>query len=105
MVVCFFHWGVELELSQTRGSSEFAGAVYADGAHSRSGCAPHVLGPRRRATAARWLRWSLGNFVFPSSGAAARTAILQVRLAENGVRGYRLLPALINGFRPQLLGR
>jgi len=34
--------------------------------------------------------------------AVARTGILQVRLAKNGVRGYRLLPVLINGFRPQL---
>ena len=64
-----------------------------------------MLGPVSRPTAHTLVAWTLGNFVFPSTGAAARTAILQVRLDARGVRGYRLVPVEIDGFRPQLLSR
>jgi hypothetical protein len=33
----------------------------------------------------------------------ARSAILDVRLDARGVRGYRLLPVVIDGFRPRLV--
>jgi hypothetical protein len=41
--------------------------------------------------------------VFPSTGVTARSAVLQVRIDARGVRGYRLLPVEIDGFRPRLL--
>jgi len=74
-----------------------AGAKIVLGAH------PHVLGPVTRPTAATLVAWSLGNFVFPSSGVTARTAILRVNVDRRGARGYRLLPVAIEGFRPRLV--
>jgi poly-gamma-glutamate capsule biosynthesis protein CapA/YwtB (metallophosphatase superfamily) len=67
------------------------------------GAHPHVLGSVLRPTAQTLVAWTLGNFVFPSSGVTARTAVLQLRIDAHGVRGYRLLPAEIDGFRPRLL--
>ena len=62
-------------------------------------CSGRSAGRRARTLVA----WTLGNFVFPSAGVTAHTAILQVRLDARGVRGYRLLPVEIEGFRPRLL--
>lgn len=105
LVVCFFHWGVERRPQPDDRQQQLAAACVNNGAQVVLSAHPHVLGPVSRPTAHSVVTWSLGNFVFPSSGAAARTGILQVQLAGDGVRGYRLLPALINGFRPQLLVR
>jgi hypothetical protein len=57
-----------------------------------------VAVPTRRSLVA----WTLGNFVFPSGGLTGRTAILHVALGADGVRGYRLEPVRIDGFRPRL---
>ena len=72
-----------------------AGASLVLGAH------PHVLQPleRKRHTA---VAWSLGNFVFPSVGAATKTGVLLVALDARGVAGARLVPATIRGYRPVL---
>ena len=70
------------------------------GSAKRVGAGP-VMWTRPRARTL--VAWTLGNFVFPSSGETARTAILEVRLDRTGVRGYRLLPVRIDGFRPQLV--
>jgi poly-gamma-glutamate synthesis protein (capsule biosynthesis protein) len=102
LVVCFFHWGVERRAEPDGRQQQLAAACLNSGAQVVLSAHPHVLGPLTAPRPHTVVSWSLGNFVFPSSGAAARTGILQVRLAKNGVRGYRLLPVLINGFRPQL---
>jgi poly-gamma-glutamate capsule biosynthesis protein CapA/YwtB (metallophosphatase superfamily) len=103
VVVCFFHWGVELHAQPDSRQAQLAEACIAAGASLVLGAHPHVLGPVIRPTARTLVAWTLGNFVFPSTGASARSAILQVRLDARGVRGYRLLPVAIEGFRPQLL--
>jgi hypothetical protein len=105
VVVCFMHWGVELQAQPDSRQVQLAEACIAAGASLVLGAHPHVLGPVSRPTAHTLVAWTLGNFVFPSTGAAARTAVLQVRLDARGVRGYRLLPVEIDGFRPQLLSR
>ena len=56
---------------------------------------------RAAASASSLSRGRFGNFVFPSAGVTARSGILQVRLDARGVRGYRLLPVEIDGFRPR----
>jgi hypothetical protein len=61
-----------------------------------------VLGPVSVPASHTLVAWSLGNFVFPSSGVTARTGILQVELDRSGVVGHRLLPVHIVGLRPQL---
>ena len=103
VVVCFFHWGVELHPQPDSRQVQLAEACIAAGASVVLGAHPHVLGPVIRPTARTLVAWTLGNFVFPSTGAAAHTAILQVRLDARGVRGYRLLPVAIEGFRPRLI--
>jgi poly-gamma-glutamate synthesis protein (capsule biosynthesis protein) len=105
LVVCFMHWGVELQSQPDSRQEQLAAACLSAGASVVLGAHPHVLGPISRPTARTLVAWMLGNFVFPSTGATARTAILQVRLDAHGVRGYRLLPVEIEGFRPQLLSR
>jgi len=103
VVACFFHWGVELEARPDARQQQFATACLSGGARVVLGSHPHVLGPLSRPGPRSVVAWTLGNFVFPSSGITARTAILQVRLGSDGVRGARLLPVRIDGFRPALV--
>jgi poly-gamma-glutamate synthesis protein (capsule biosynthesis protein) len=103
LVVCFMHWGVELHGEPDSRQAQLASACLGAGAQIVLGAHPHVLGPIGRPTARTLVAWTLGNFVFPSTGVTARTGVLQVRVDARGVRGYRLLPAEIDGFRPRLL--
>jgi len=103
VVVCFFHWGVELHPDPDSRQKQLAAACLDAGAQVVLGAHPHVFGPVTLPGARRLVAWTLGNFVFPSTGESARTAILEVRLDRAGVRGYRLLPVRIDGFRPQLV--
>jgi poly-gamma-glutamate capsule biosynthesis protein CapA/YwtB (metallophosphatase superfamily) len=102
VAVCFFHWGTELHPQPDARQQQFAAACLNAGARLVLGAHPHVLGevvqPVRRSLVA----WTLGNFVFPSGGLTGRTAILHVALGADGVRGYRLEPVRIDGFRPRL---
>jgi poly-gamma-glutamate capsule biosynthesis protein CapA/YwtB (metallophosphatase superfamily) len=100
VVVCFFHWGTELHPDPDGRQQLFASACLAAGAKIVLGAHPHVLGPITRPTASALVAWSLGNFVFPSSGVTARTGILRMELDPRGVRTYRLIPVTIRGFRP-----
>jgi poly-gamma-glutamate synthesis protein (capsule biosynthesis protein) len=104
VVVCFFHWGVELHPGPDARQQTFAAACLNAGAKLVLGAHPHVLGPVSRPSASTLVAWSLGNFMFPSSAATAKTAILRVSLGRDGVRGYRLVPVWIDGFRPRLAG-
>ena len=105
VVVCFFHWGVELQPDPDSRQRQLADTCLDAGAQVVLGAHPHVLGPVTRPGRRTLVAWTLGNFVFPSSGDPARTAILEVRLDAAGVRGYRLVPVHIDGFRPVLAGR
>jgi poly-gamma-glutamate synthesis protein (capsule biosynthesis protein) len=102
VAVCFFHWGTELHPEPNSRQQQFAAACLNAGAKLVLGAHPHVLGgvatPARRSLVA----WTLGNFVFPSGSVTGRTAILHVALGTDGVRGYRLVPVRIDGFRPRL---
>ncbi|HZT17408.1 MAG TPA: CapA family protein [Gaiellaceae bacterium] len=104
LAVCFFHWGVELRPDPDSRQEALAAACLDAGARLVLGAHPHVLGPLSRPSRTSLVAWTLGNFVFPASGAPAHTAILQVSLSRLGVRGYRLLPVTIEGFRPVLAG-
>jgi poly-gamma-glutamate synthesis protein (capsule biosynthesis protein) len=103
LVACFFHWGVELRPDPDARQQRLAAACLNAGAKLVLGAHPHVLGPLARPTRSTLVAWSLGNFVFPSSGAPARTAILHAELDRRGVRGYRLLPVAIDGYTPRLV--
>ncbi|HET7044404.1 MAG TPA: CapA family protein [Gaiellaceae bacterium] len=103
VVVCFFHWGTELHPDPDVRQQQFAAACLNAGAKLVLGAHPHVLGPLARPDRRSLVAWSLGNFVFPSSGTPARTAILRVELDRRGVRGYRLLPVAIDGYTPRLV--
>jgi poly-gamma-glutamate capsule biosynthesis protein CapA/YwtB (metallophosphatase superfamily) len=105
VAVCFFHWGIELQPSPTSRQQLFAGACLNAGAKLVLGAHPHVLGGLSRPTARSLVAWTLGNFVFPSGRATARTAILRTTLDKRGVVGYRFLPVVIDGFRPRLVER
>ncbi|HZP73207.1 MAG TPA: CapA family protein [Gaiellaceae bacterium] len=105
LAVCFFHWGVELHPEPDARQEMFASACLNAGAKLVLGAHPHVFGPVSRPGARTLVAWTLGNFLFPSGGATARTAILRVQLDASGVRSYRLLPVEIDGFRPRLAGR
>jgi Bacterial capsule synthesis protein PGA_cap len=103
VVVCFFHWGTELHADPDSRQRQLAAACLDAGARVVLGAHPHVFGSVTRPGTRSLVAWTLGNFVFPSSGETARTAILEVRLDRSGVRGYRLLAVRIDGFRPQLV--
>lgn len=101
LAVCFFHWGVELRPDPDDRQRTFAAACLNAGARLVLGAHPHVLGPVSRPTRHSLVAWTLGNFVFPSSGVSARTAILRAELSSAGVERYRLLPVRIDGFSPR----
>jgi poly-gamma-glutamate synthesis protein (capsule biosynthesis protein) len=102
VAVCFFHWGTELHPLPDARQQQFAAACLNAGAKLVLGAHPHVLGGVAQPTRRSIVAWTLGNFVFPSGGLTGRTAILHVALGADGVRGYRLLPVRIDGFRPRL---
>ena len=102
IAVCFFHWGVELHPAPNSRQQQFAAACLNAGAKVVLGAHPHVLGGVATPAPHSLVAWTLGNFVFPSGSVTARTAILHVALGADGVRGYRLLPVRIDGFRPRL---
>jgi poly-gamma-glutamate capsule biosynthesis protein CapA/YwtB (metallophosphatase superfamily) len=104
VAVCFFHWGLELHATPTSRQQLLAAACLNAGAKLVLGAHPHVLGGLSRPAARSLVAWTLGNFVFPSSGVNARTAILRVDLDATGVRDGRLLPVAIHGFQPRLVG-
>ena len=65
------------------------------------GAHPHVSGGVETAARPKLVAWSLGNFVFPAHSAdTSRTGILMVDLDRHGVRGWRVVHATIQGFRP-----
>jgi poly-gamma-glutamate capsule biosynthesis protein CapA/YwtB (metallophosphatase superfamily) len=105
VVICFMHWGMEMRPEPDLRQQQLAAACLNAGARVVLGAHPHVLGPVRMPGRRSLIAWTLGNFVFPSSRATARSAILQIHLAADGVRGFRLLPIVINGFRPEPLRR
>jgi poly-gamma-glutamate synthesis protein (capsule biosynthesis protein) len=102
LVVCWFHWGVELERVPNSRQQQFAAAALEGGAKLVLGAHPHVLGAVERRAGRSLVAWTLGNFVFPSGrSATVQTAILKVRLAVSGVAGFQLMPAHA-GVRPTL---
>jgi poly-gamma-glutamate synthesis protein (capsule biosynthesis protein) len=102
LVVCWFHWGVELERTPNSRQQQFAAAALTGGAKLVLGAHPHVLAAVERRSERSLVAWSLGNFVFPSGRAATvETAILRVRLAASGIAGFQLVPARA-GVRPTL---
>jgi poly-gamma-glutamate synthesis protein (capsule biosynthesis protein) len=101
VAVCFFHWGTELHPAPNSRQQQFAAACLNAGAKVVLGAHPHVLGGVATPVPRTLVAWSLGNFVFPSGSVTGRTAILHVALGADGVRGYRLVPVRIDGFRPR----
>jgi poly-gamma-glutamate synthesis protein (capsule biosynthesis protein) len=102
LVVVWFHWGEEHELTPNDRQRELAAAASRAGATVVLGAHPHVLQPietkRWRLTA-----WSLGNFVFYQRGLeVTRSGILLVQLDSRGVVGSELRPARIVRFQPRL---
>ena len=102
VAVCFFHWGVELHADPDARQRQFASACLNAGAQVVLGAHPHVLGGVATPAPHALVAWTLGNFVFPSGSVTGRTAILHLALGADGVRGYRLIPVRIDGFRPRL---
>jgi poly-gamma-glutamate synthesis protein (capsule biosynthesis protein) len=102
VAVCFFHWGVELHPEPNSRQQQFAAACLNAGAKLVLGAHPHVLGGVAIPAPRSLVAWTLGNFVFPSGSLTGRTAILHDALGADGVRGYRLVPDRIDGFRPRL---
>ena len=69
------------------------------------GAHPHVLQPRRRV-GRRIVAYSLGNFVFSTSGGAtSETGVLRLRLSGRGVEGMRLVRGHIFAAQPRLRSR
>ena len=93
VVVCFFHWGTELHAAPEARQQQFAAACLAAGAQVVLGAHPHVLGSVIRPAPRTLVAWTLGNFVFPSSGLHRRARrSCRCALDARGVRGFRLLP-------------
>jgi hypothetical protein len=106
VVVAMFHWGVERATLENGRQRALAAAALQAGATAVIGGHPHVLQPIRRIGKRRVVAYSLGNFVFSAaSPGTTRTGILKLRLSGRGIEGVRLLPAVIFGSQPRLVGR
>jgi poly-gamma-glutamate synthesis protein (capsule biosynthesis protein) len=102
VVVCWFHWGIELHADPTSRQRELADVALRAGAQVVLGAHPHVFGRVESRGAHGVVAWTLGNFVFPAnSPSTVRTGILELRLDRQGVRAWRVTPARIEGFRPE----
>jgi len=103
VVVCWFHWGIELHADPTTRQRELAEVAAKAGAQVVLGAHPHVFGRVESRGAHGVVAWTLGNFVFPAqSPSTVRTGILELRLDRLGVRGWSVTHARIDGFRPEL---
>jgi poly-gamma-glutamate capsule biosynthesis protein CapA/YwtB (metallophosphatase superfamily) len=103
VVVVYFHWGIERSFSPTARQHSLARVSFAAGAHIVLGSHPHVQQPRERF-GARFVGWSLGNFVFgASSPGTERTGILGLELGRHGVLGHGFRRARIARYQPRLL--
>ncbi len=101
VVVVWFHWGVQNARKPDARQALLARTALQAGASLVLGAHPHVLQSLKRSPHSL-VAWSLGNFVFPSVGAATQTGVLLVGLDARGVAGARLVPATIRGYRPVL---
>ncbi len=105
VVVCWFHWGIELHATPDAQQLSLAATALNAGAQVVLGAHPHVFGGIIRPTKTTLVAWTLGNFVFPAGGGAAtRSGVLLVGLGAHGVLSSRVVPAL-SGVRPTLRGR
>jgi poly-gamma-glutamate synthesis protein (capsule biosynthesis protein) len=103
VVVCWFHWGVELASTPTARQDELASSCLNAGARIVLGAHPHVLQPIVRPARRSLVAFSLGNFVFPAASPnTEKTGVLQIDVAADGVRGFRLDRATIVDGQPRL---
>jgi poly-gamma-glutamate synthesis protein (capsule biosynthesis protein) len=103
VVVCWFHWGIELAALPSERQAQLASACLNAGAKVVLGAHPHVLQPIVKPARGLLVAFSLGNFVFPAaSPRTERTGVLEIDLASDGVRGYRFRPATIVDGQPRL---
>jgi hypothetical protein len=94
---------IERSFSPTARQHSLARVSFAAGAHIVLGSHPHVQQPRERF-GARFVGWSLGNFVFgASSPGTERTGILGLELGRHGVLGHGFRRARIARYQPRLL--
>ena len=101
LVVVLFHWGDELSPTPSKSQRYLAGVAAEAGADLVVGHHPHVLqGMERRGHTL--IAYSLGNFVFPSRGAAKETAMLRYTIRPDGTALAEMIPCRIDGFRPRL---
>ena len=110
VVVACFHWGVEYQSRPTPGQIEMAHSSVDAGADLVLGDHPHVLqGIERISRGGRraLIIYSLGNFVFDQGlsvergeGPVTDTAILEFSLNRSGVAGARVIPVMIENYRP-----
>ena len=103
VVVVYFHWGAERTFSPNGRQRSLARVSFAAGAQVVLGAHPHVQQPRKRF-GARFVAWSLGNFVFgANSSGTERTGILRLELGRRGVLGFGFRRARIVHYQPRLL--
>jgi len=101
LVVAMFHWGDELSSTPSESQRYLAREAVQAGADLVVGHHPHVLqGFEQRGRAL--IAYSLGNFLFPSRGAASRTAVLRYQPQPDGSARAEVIPCTIEGFRPRL---
>ena len=110
IVIVNFHWGVEQSTVVTSRQQDLANFAIESGADIIMGHHPHVLQPveeriviRKGVKCKCVIAWSLGNFVFDGHKEAEKQSmILEIALGNEGVRGFRILPIVIEHSRPKL---
>jgi poly-gamma-glutamate capsule biosynthesis protein CapA/YwtB (metallophosphatase superfamily) len=102
VVIVVVHFGVELAPGPEDRHRNVAYAAIDAGADLVVGHHPHVLqGLERRGRGL--IAYSLGNFLFPSASARTRESVILTYTPDGkGGAAVKLIPCLIDGFRPRL---
>ena len=97
-IVFTMHWGVERSYEPTAEQIQLAHAAIDAGADLIVGHHPHVLQPIERYKG-KTILYSLGNFCFGGNSHPSDmdTAIVQVRIASDGVQSVVAYPCSISG--------
>ena len=100
MIAVYLHWGVEKEIMPKSYQRGLARQLIDSGADIVVGSHPHVL-QGFEFYKGKLIAYSLGNFVF--TNLKNETLVLSVEYKQDGTQSARIIPCVINNYRPQMV--
>ncbi len=102
LVVVSLHWGIELSPRPSKEQEKLAYQLIEAGATLVIGHHPHIL-QKIEVYKNGLIAYSLGNFIFtPGSPRGSKSALIQIKMDEYGVKSFRVWPVKITNARPEI---